>query len=88
MGSSVGMAVESPDQVPEEMATTLGECPERFEAPLHGEGKQQQPQGRAPTRLPQDSLNLPSHLPFFATEYPTKPCTAEHVVSAHLFLNQ
>lgn len=88
MGFSVGMAVESPDQVPEEMATTLGGRPERFEAPLHGEGKEQQPQGRAPTWLPEDSLNLPSLLPFFATEYPTKPCAAEQVVSAHLLLNK
>lgn len=76
MGSSVGMAVESPDQAPQEMVTTLGGSPEKFEAPPHGEGEDKSPRAEPPLGTPQDSLNLPSLRPFFATEYPpTKPCS-------------
>lgn len=42
MGSSVGLAAESPSQVSEELVTNLGGGPERFETPLQGEGPEQE----------------------------------------------
>lgn len=38
----MGLAAESPDQVSEELVTTLGGGPERFEMPPHGKGAEQQ----------------------------------------------
>lgn len=42
MGSSVGLAAESPNQVSEELVTNLGGGPERFETSLQEEGAEQE----------------------------------------------